>query len=432
MRIAIVAPHFVTDMGYQETGWYTALVSLGHRVRVFASCYVSYTLEKYYKDPFPEGLSEYRGGEVLRLPARKLPRNMVRCDGLLREVVAFRPELTLAVYPGSMFAVELFAHRDELPGVLVSTFGDTRAQRRGTGRLKRAALDAAYFLFKRRHYRTFIERSDIVLMQTPDTIDFILGRTAWGRARERLRERCWLSALGFDPEVFFPDAEARQAERRRLGIAEDEVVGLYSCKITPIKRLDIWVDVMDEAVRQVPRLRPMLIGIRPGDPECERILSRIERTGRKDRFLCLPFATREQLPRLYNAADFGVWYMQPSVTIQEAMGTGVYMILTDSPTASHLVIDPETGRYFRDGEYDRLQRLVTETAAAFAGGDPLRSWEARTRRAAINRERFGYVALAERLVAAAQDLPNAAAYLRWDGPARPPAGAVRAATAAGS
>ncbi|MGB9623657.1 MAG: glycosyltransferase, partial [Phycisphaerae bacterium] len=429
MRIAIVAPHFVTDMGYQETGWYSALVSLGHRVRVFASCYVSYTLEKYYPEPFPEGLSEYRGGEVLRLPARKLPRNMVRCDGLLEHVVAFRPELTLAVYPGSMFAGELFIRRDELPGVLVSTFGDNRAQRRGTGRLKRAALDAAYFLFKRRYYRTFIERSDIVLMQTPDTIDFILGRTAWGRRRERLQARCWLSALGFDPEVFFPDAGARQAERRRLGVAPDEVVGLYSCKITPIKRLDIWVSVMAAAVRQVPRLRPMLIGVRPGDPECERILSLIGQSGCKDRFLCLPFATREELPRLYNAADFGVWYMQPSVTIQEAMGTGVYMILTDSPTASHLVIDPETGRYFRDGDYDALRRLVTETAAAFVEGKPLSSWEARTRRAAVNRERFGYVALAERLVAAARDLPNAAAFLRWEGPARPPSATLGAPTA---
>jgi glycosyltransferase involved in cell wall biosynthesis len=414
MRVALVDPYFVTGMGYQTTGWFNAFVARGHHVRTFCSCYVPTIVRHLYPRPFPEGLTKIGEGEVLRLPARLLPRDIVRCAGLMREVVAFNPELTLAVYPGTLFARDLFVHRDALPGALFSLFGENQAQRRGMSRLKVAALDLAFFMLKRRAYRMFMERSDGILCLTPDTLDFNLNRVAWGRRREEYRAKCVPLALGFDPLHFYPDADARQCERSRLGVADDDVVGLYSCKIDPVKRLDVWVGVMAVAMRRIPRLRAMLIGTREGHAESDRILSLIDKTGYRERFICLPFATREQLPRLYNAADFGVWYLQPSVTIQEAMGTGLYMVLTNGPTVSHLVLDPMTGRYFEEGDFARLADLVAETAEAFVRGEPVSLSASRARRAEVNASRFGYIALADRVVAAARDPANAAAHLALD------------------
>lgn len=415
MRIAVVDPYFVTGMGYQTTGWFNALVAMRHEVRAFCSCYVPTIVRHLFAEPFPEGLTQVGGGELLRLPARQLPRDMVRCPGLLNEVVAFKPDLTLAIYPATLFAFDLFAHRELLPGVLFSAFGENRAQRRGTPTIKRAVLDVAFYVLKRPKYRTLMDASDALLFQTPDTRDFLLQRTARGRRRRRYGAKGALFALGFEPSVFYVDSEARRVERRRLGFADDEVVALYSCKITPIKRLDIWVDVMTAAMRRVPKLRAMLVGIREGHAESRRILGLIDQSGFKDRFVCLPFASREELPRLYNAADFGVWYMQPSVTIQEAMGTGLYMVLTDAATVSHLVLDPLTGRYFSEWDFERLKGLVTETAEAFVRSGPSRLYEDRKHRAEVNAGRFGYLALADRLIAAARDLPNAVGHLSLDG-----------------
>jgi hypothetical protein len=149
-------------------------------------------------------------------------------------------------------------------------------------------------------------------------------------------------------------------------------------------------------------------------------LRQIEQTGMKERYICLPFADRVELPRLYNAADFGVWFLQPSITIQEGMGTGLYMILPHAQTMSQLVRDPETGRYFREEDWDHLLELVIETARAFTGRSPVSSPEARLRRGEVNAERFGYLAMADRLLAAAADVANAGKYLDIDLPAPGP------------
>jgi glycosyltransferase involved in cell wall biosynthesis len=186
---------------------------------------------------------------------------------------------------------------------------------------------------------------------------------------------------------------------------------VYACKITSVKRVDVWVKVMAAAMRRTSALRAMLIGFRENDAECARVLSLIETTGLRRRFIYLPFASREALPRLYNAADFGTWHLQPSVTIQEAMGTGVYMLLPDSPTVSHLVVDPDSGRYFPDGDYQELEELVVATARAFLEGAMLSLAEVRARRARANARRFSYEAMVDQLVAASEEPWNAVAHL---------------------
>ncbi|MBN2562296.1 MAG: glycosyltransferase [Phycisphaerae bacterium] len=419
MRIAIVDPYFVTNMGYQTTGWFNALVAGGHRVRAICSCYVPTVLHGRYDPPFAEGLEEVNGGEVLRLPGRELPHDIIKCPGVLRELLDFSPELTLAVYPGTMFARELVSRRAVLPGGLFSMFGENRAQREVVdpsvrSKMKRAMFDVAFFALKRPYYQRIMAASDVLLMQTPDTLDFLLPRVARGRRLARFRAKSALFFLGFDKAVFHVDADARRAERRRLGIGDDEVVALYACKITAVKRLGLWVSLMAAAMRQVPKLRAVLVGIRDGDPESARTLSSIEATGLRDRFICLPFASREELPKLGNAADFGVWHLHPAITIQEVMGTGLYMVLTNDATVSHLVADPETGRYFRREDFAQAEKLVIETASAFLEGRPLASPEARRRRAESNAGRFSYHSLAEKLMAAAQDLPNAVRHLHFD------------------
>jgi glycosyltransferase involved in cell wall biosynthesis len=257
-----------------------------------------------------------------------------------------------------------------------------------------------------------IESSDATLLNTPDTFDYLLARLANNRKRWELESKCVLFPLGFDASIFRPIGDARRAARQELGITSGEVVGLYACKVTPQKRLDVWVSVMAAAMRRVPELRAILVGIRTNDAESRRIVSLVRASGLQDRFNCLPFASREELPRLYNAADFGVWYLQPSITIQEAMGTGLYMLLTTERTVLHLALEPLTGRYFDHGNWQQLEECVVETARAFVTGGSVSHAEARSQRAAVSARRFGYHALAERLMAAAEEPANAIQHLQ--------------------
>ena len=419
MRIAMIDPYFVIGLGYQPTGWFNAMAAQGHQVRAFTSCYTSVVARHLYDRPFPEGLTKVNGGEMLRLPTRLLPRDMAYCGTLLLHVLEYAPELTLATYPGTLFAQPVISHRDRLPGTLVCTYGENSAQEFEGLRGPRAAARnllrmAGFFLLKRRAYRAAMEASDLVLMQTPDTFDYLLPRVGGRRWRERIRERCVLSPLGFERSMFRFDAEERRAERQRLGIGDNEVVALYACKIRPEKRLDIWVSLMAAALRRVPQLRAVLVGFREGERDGELTRQWIEASGQRDRFICLPFAARDRLRMLANAADFGVWHLQPAVTIQETMGTGLYMILTDSSTVSHLVVDPRTGRYFHQGDFAEAEELIVQTAGIFLGGGEPASADARGRRAEMNARLFSYEAMAARLVAAARDPARAQQIMRFD------------------
>jgi glycosyltransferase involved in cell wall biosynthesis len=412
MRVAIIDPYLLMGLGYQPSGLFNAFTAQGHQVRAFCSCYAPNVVRHLYERPFPEGLSSANGGEILRLPARLLPRDMVYCAGVLPKVLEFDPELIVATYPGTLFALPVIRNHERFRGLVVSAFGENSAQRHTSMRgakayVKNLMLDAAFFIMKRHFYCTAMESSDVVLLQTPDTFDHLLRRVAYGRRRERIRKKCVLSPLGFDASVLYVDENERQIERSRLGIAPDEVLALYACKIMPEKRLDVWVTIMAAAMRRVPKLRAALIGFREGDPRCQQVTAWIEASGLRERFISLPFADRDQLRGLANAADFGLWHLQPAVTIQEVMGTGLYMVLTDSDTISHLVADPSTGRYFHNKDYAEAEELVVETAQAFLEGKSISDSEARRQRAAMNAGLFSYDAIIRRLIAAAKDPPNA-------------------------
>jgi len=420
MRVAIVDPYFITGFGYQTTGWFRALVAQGHQVRAFASPHLSTVVRRHHPGNFALGLSREEGGEVLRLESRQLPRDVVDCPTLLRHVLDFSPELTLAVYPGTLFARSLFENRSRLPGALVTAFGENSAQRRNTRPgwrqiAKNLMLDTGFFLLKRRFYRAAMEASDAVLLQTPDTFDYLLRRIGGPRWRAEIAGRCVLLPLGFETRVFFPDPAAREAGRREMSLSDREPLVLYACKIMPEKRLDLWVRIVAGAMRQVAGLRALLIGRRDGDPWSDQVLRWIEATGLKDRFWFSPFAARETLAKWCNAADFGLWHLQPAVTIQEAMGTGLYMLMSTSDTMRHLVIDPDTGRHFPEGDERAAEELLVETSRQWSDGRGPATPEARRRRASINRRRFSYEALAAGLTAAVGDPRGLVAALRKAG-----------------
>lgn len=418
MRIAIVDPYFAVGLGYQTTGWFSAFVAQGHHVRAFSSCVAAWSSARHlYHRSFSPGMTSERGGEVLRLPALILPRDVALSSGLLARLFDFRPQATLVVYPGTLFAREVIENRPRLPGAFFTTFGENRAQRRAAvpslrHTLGRAAVDLAFYLFKRRHYRKAIEFSDAALMHTPDTVDYLLSRIAVGSLVERLRSKCVLWPLGFDACDLHLDEKSRAEERAKLGIASDDVVIMYSGRIEAVKRFDVWVSMVASAMRSLPKLRGMLIGFREGEVESNKVRSCVSATGLKDRFLCLPFADRQSLARLYNAADIGLWHLQPSVGIQESMGTGCYMILPADPTMSHLLREPVTGRYFREGDFDHSLRVLVQVAEAFSANSPLATLETRRQRADLNFQAFSYQSLAARLAKAAREPDKAVAWLR--------------------
>lgn len=421
MRIALIEPYFIVGLGYQSMGWYEAFVGQGHQVRVFSTCRINAAVRHLYCKEYPEGLTSYNGGEILRLPSVALPRNMIYCPSLFTAVLEYAPELTLLVYPGSFFARDLIANRSLLPGILVTTYGENSAQHRWGGAawqdiMKSLMLRTAFFLIKRRFYRRAMEASDLVLLQTPDTFRHLLPQVASPSKRRKILAHGALSPLGFSAKTFYVDEIARKDRRAQLGITVDDVAALYACKITPAKRLDLWVMLMSRVMRRLPRLKSILVGMRDNDEASRAVRGWISDSGLSHRFICLPLASREELRDIANAADIGVWHLQPAVTIQEVMGTGLYMILANSPTMNHLVNEPETGRKFAENNWAEAEEVMVDAVNMFCKKDGMAAIEARCRRSEINAGRFSYEALTRKLEEVVQKPSAASLIMRYGNP----------------
>src|SRR5207244_7969164 len=61
-------------------------------------------------------------------------------------------------------------------------------------------------------------------------------------------------------------------------------------------------------------------------------------------FLLSPMLGHDEMRVVFSAADLGFW-PRAAITIQQAMGTGLPVVLRDMPNVSHLLTSGENGWY---------------------------------------------------------------------------------------
>ncbi|TMK57573.1 MAG: glycosyltransferase family 4 protein [Actinobacteria bacterium] len=98
---------------------------------------------------------------------------------------------------------------------------------------------------------------------------------------------------------------------------------------------------------------------------------------------------------LFSACDLGFW-SQAAISIQQAMGTGLPVVLHDGPTVSHLVTEGTNGWYVASGEDpgNALSRAVESLSA----GTLEERLERRKALAVLNRRYLSYDRIAEEMV----------------------------------
>ena len=97
-----------------------------------------------------------------------------------------------------------------------------------------------------------------------------------------------------------------------------------------------------------------------GDQEyISELKARAEELSIQDRFIYKEFVPKERLHEYYSASDVGIWPVQPSITIIEAIGCHLPVILPDRDTVAHLV-QLGNGVLFKEGDAENLAQLLDE------------------------------------------------------------------------
>jgi glycosyltransferase involved in cell wall biosynthesis len=176
--------------------------------------------------------------------------------------------------------------------------------------------------------------------------------------------RTFVFPWGIDLERFSPgdgsheftSAQA-QALRSRLGW-QDNFVVLSLRSWEPIYGVDVMLRGFARAAAEVPDLRLLLLG---GGSQARLVHQIIQENGLQDKVSLGGQVNQADLPAMYHAADLYISASHSdgtSVSLMEALGCGLPVVITDIPGNREWIADGEQGWLFPDGDDQAVTRLI--------------------------------------------------------------------------
>jgi glycosyltransferase involved in cell wall biosynthesis len=373
VKVGIIAGFFDEFSKYQEICLAQEIVAQGHDVTVFCSNQVDYifpdrVLTKLQRSRYyPVGEQWLDGLRVVRFRPFLSKRAMVLCRHIRLAMREYSPDLLICLKPGQILSVAAAFTSFPQRTRVITVFDDNRAQYAGLDAVTSIIKRCAFYLTKGLLYSLLCRRSNRVFTNTPNGRR-IIGPLAFGKEVDVL-------PLSFDPKIYSPDTLARRRTRAEIGIADEAPVLITTGKAIAKKELERLISAL--SLLPDPTARLIIIGTSEG--AYKQFLERFaQEKGVAQRVHLIDFLPPERVASYLNAADIGIWHKQPAISIQQAMGTGLFCVLPKNDLVGHL-LTPKTGDYFRDGDYAHLQecllRLCSRSALEFESGRQERARE---------------------------------------------------------
>ncbi len=341
LRIAHVTNYQVPGYGYEEMQLALEQVKMGHEVVIFASNFLhplglySILRKRFPSRQVPPREEVAEGVRVQRLRSHEIGRR-AWIHGLERAIRAFDPDV-VHVHNVLQFHAPRLA--------LMRIRGSCRAaivvdDHMHIGFMRRSALGRAFYFT----YRTFVQP---ILSRYVDRYCAIAADTA-----EYLHEQCGVTGpievvpLGVPAQQFKADPARRRRARKRLGIADSDLVLIYTGKVIPEKGVHLLVEAAAQ-MRGVSAT-PTALAVGDSDEAYAAYLAATAAAAGVDLRLC-PSVPYNELPDWYACADIGVWPRQESMAVFEAMSMSLPVVISAESglvaaveTSGALSYEPET------------------------------------------------------------------------------------------
>jgi len=175
--------------------------------------------------------------------------------------------------------------------------------------------------------------------------------------------------LGADDELFTQDTNIRKSMREKFGILDDEVVIIYTGKILPEKDINVLIKSIGALPPELFRkIKIMIVGNGPTE-YLKYLNGLINAINVRKNVIMIPTVDRNELPKYYNAADIAVWPGAPSISIIEAMSTGLPIIIAGYPRPREDAYDTThlltygNGLSFQRGSIPELSSCIMKLAS---------------------------------------------------------------------
>lgn len=349
------------EIGYQEVHLAKAYARLGYTVKVFTSAASVNLGGSINQLSYKTGTtidSKY-GYEIQRLPSLSY-KSKVLPFRLKKNVALFKPDVLVILGVAKIFPMALF-NKDFFGKMkIISVYGDAKEYLdRGSFSQKAKTLlhEIGYSTIKHPLYRKAITYGDKLILNIPETNqlfhDFlnVKDKVAFDSKKVMLN-------LGYDPDEYFFNKEDRTVIRKELNVDSNEIVIITSTRINKRKNIEQIIELISKLNSNGKNVSYVIVGFLNDDYEKE-LKSFISKQPLPNKFKCFPFLNSKEIRKLYCASDIGIW-LKAAISIQEAMGTGLPIILENKPSVNHLINEGNNGWFFTKDTFEPTINKVVD------------------------------------------------------------------------
>lgn len=339
------------EIGYQETYLARAFSRLDYKVRVFSSTAISPTGKKILKEDYETGLTvepKY-GYEVERLPISINLNSKIIANGLAETVKTYQPDYIVIIALAKLFPIKVLSTKYD-GAKKIAVFGDAGEyldRSTASKRFKALFHEVISKNLKKQLYTRAVKECDRIILNLSETESFFRELLTPSATKVFEKKKKNLT-LGFDPDNFYFDENERKEIRKELNILEKDIVVITSTRVNRQKRLEEVITRISQMKDAGSNVRYIIIGFLGDDYEKE-LKAFIKKQKHPEIFYCLGFLDHETIRKYYNASDLGLW-LKAAISIQEAMGTGLKVILENKEVVSHLLTHGVNGWYYEKGK----------------------------------------------------------------------------------
>ena len=349
------------EIGYQEVHLAKAYARLGYTVKVFTSAASINLGGSINQLSYKTGTTfdaKY-GYEIQRLPSLSY-KSKVLPFRLKKNVALFKPDVLVILGVAKIFPMALF-NKDFFGKMkIISVYGDAKEYLdRGSFSQKAKTFlhEIGYSAIKHPLYRKAITYGDKLILNIPETNqlfhDFlnVKDKVAFDSKKVMLN-------LGYDPDEYFFNKEDRNVIRKELNVDSNEIVIITSTRINKRKNIEQIIELISKLNSIGKNVSYVIVGFLNDDYEKE-LKSFISKQPFPNKFKCFPFLNSKEIRKLYCASDIGIW-LKAAISIQEAMGTGLPIILENKPSVNHLINEGTNGWFFNKDNFESTINKVVD------------------------------------------------------------------------
>ena len=349
------------EIGYQEVHLAKAYARLGYTVKVFTSAASVNLGGSINQLSYKTGTTfdaKY-GYEIQRLPSLSY-KSKVLPFRLKKNVALFKPDVLVILGVAKIFPMALF-NKDFFGKMkIISVYGDAKEYLdRGSFSQKAKTFlhEIGYSAIKHPLYRKAITYGDKLILNIPETNqlfhDFlnVKDKVAFDSKKVMLN-------LGYDPDEYFFNKEDRNVIRKELNVDSNEIVIITSTRINKRKNIEQIIELISKLNSIGKNVSYVIVGFLNDDYEKE-LKSFISKQPFPNKFKCFPFLNSKEIRKLYCASDIGIW-LKAAISIQEAMGTGLPIILENKPSVNHLINEGTNGWFFNKDNFESTINKVVD------------------------------------------------------------------------